>query len=178
MFEMDKDFKKWLAENKYGNYNGVEITPASKLVRYTFVVSLAVITHRSESRYYFEDMEKSKASMAKLFSTLGTLLFGWWGLPWGPIWTIKAVIDNMADSDEIIWGSLAGAKMEDDYNALYYDASYYDEHTLAKLNKEAEEEKRKKKKKIALVIVVSIILLIIFYPLIYFLFINILELFV
>lgn len=168
MFEMDKDFKKWLTENKYGNYNGVEITPTSKLVRYTFVVSLVVITHRSESRYYFEDMEKSKASMAKLFSTLGSLLFGWWGLPWGPIWTIKAVIDNMANSDEIIWGSLAGAK-EGDYNNKSDNA----DRTLAELNAGVAAEKRKKK--IALVIAVIVILLILFFPLIYFLLFNIFE---
>lgn len=173
MFEMNKDFKKWLNENKYGNYNGVEITSTSKLVSYTFVVSMGVITHRSESRYYFEDVEKSKADMVKLFSTLGSLLFGWWGIPWGPIWTIKAVIDNMANSDEITWGTLAGAK-EGEYNIQSDNAV----RTLAELNTGAEEEKSKKKKKIALVIVVSIILLIIFYPLIYFIFLKIIELFV
>ncbi|MBR1597354.1 MAG: hypothetical protein IJ661_00410 [Lachnospiraceae bacterium] len=168
MFEMDKDFKKWLTENKYGNYNGVEITPTSRLVRYTFVVSLVVITHRSESRYYFEDVEKSKASKAKLFSTLGSLLLGWWGIPWGPIWTIKAVIDNMANSDEIIWGSLAGEK-EGDYNNESDNA----DRTLAELNAGVAAEKRKKK--IALVIAVIVILLILFFPLIYFLLFNIFE---
>ena len=106
--------------------------------------------------------------MAKLFSTLGSLLFGWWGIPWGPIWTIKAVIDNMANSDEIIWGSLAGAK-EGDYNNESDNA----DRTLAELNAGVAAEKRKKK--IALVIAVIVILLILFFPLIYFLLFNIFE---
>ena len=172
MFEMDKDFKKWLTENKYGNYNGVEITPTSKLVRYTFVVSLVVITHRSESRYYFEDMEKSKASMAKLFSTLGSLLFGWRGIPWGPIWTIKAVIDNMANSDEIIWGSLAGEQLtEEQKNAiresnrkdeLGYGSSAYKEEQMKQQKENSKEQLKKKRKDIIIYIIIAIIALVIF----------------
>ena len=40
------------------------------------------------------------------FATLFSLLLGWWGIPWGPIWTIKGVIRNLAGGRKIRVDSL------------------------------------------------------------------------
>ncbi len=38
MFKMDEDFRNWLNQNTYGNYNGMEITPVTEMVSYTYVI--------------------------------------------------------------------------------------------------------------------------------------------
>lgn len=104
-----QDFQSWLRQNRYGTYNGVEITPTTQLVSYTYVISAIVITYRKSTRYYFMDVEKKQAATAKLLCTLCNLLFGWWGFPWGPIWTVKETFCNLIDSDTKCWGAIAGS---------------------------------------------------------------------
>lgn len=102
------DFREWLARNRYGTYNGVEISPTSVLVSYTYVISFIVITYRKSTRYYFLEAEKKEATRAKILCNLCNLICGWWGIPWGPIWTIKETVCNIANSNTCYWGQLAG----------------------------------------------------------------------
>lgn len=103
---MDEHFRSWLNQNGYGNYAGIEITPSTQLVSYTYVISLLVVTLRRHTRYYFMEAEKSKALGAKFLCIACNLILGWWGIPWGPIWTIKETICNLANTQTISWGQL------------------------------------------------------------------------
>lgn len=100
---MNEDFKAWLNQNRYGTYNGVEVTPDTKLVSYTFVISIFIITFRRKTRYYFWEVERGKAIAAKICCILCNLVLGWWGFPWGPIWTIKETFCNLINSDARAW---------------------------------------------------------------------------
>ena len=106
MSKMDEDFRIWLNQHHYGNYNGLEIAPSTKLVSYTYVISLLVVTFRRSTRYYFMEAEKGKAFGAKLSCIVCNLLLGWWGIPWGPIWTIKETIGDLTDTRTISWQGL------------------------------------------------------------------------
>ena len=33
--------------------------------------------------------------------TLVTLVFGWWGIPWGPIWTVQTLRRNLSSAGEV-----------------------------------------------------------------------------
>ncbi len=44
MSNTSTDFKSWLKQNTYGNYNGINVTQESELVSYTYVISLVVVT--------------------------------------------------------------------------------------------------------------------------------------
>lgn len=118
MLSMDKDFQSWLNRNRYGNYNGIQIKPETEMVAYTYVMSIVVMTFRRSTRYYFKEAERGKALTAKILCILCNLLVGWWGIPWGPILTIKETFRNVTDSDTMSWGKIAG-KPADTSNLAY-----------------------------------------------------------
>lgn len=108
MLKMDQEFKDWLNRNRYGHYKGIEITPQTELVSYTYVISMLVISLRHSTRYYFKEAEKGKAFCAKILCILCNLLCGWWGLPWGPIWVVKETAYNIGNQYIMRWGEIAG----------------------------------------------------------------------
>lgn len=66
----------------------------TKLRSYRVVTSAFVITSASEL-----GMEIRHGIWAGFFATAWTLVFGWWGFPWGPIRTIQALIHNLSGGD-------------------------------------------------------------------------------
>jgi hypothetical protein len=94
-----EQFKEWLTQNVcsiYSGeamYNGSKIHLGTKVTQYLFCFSLIVFSVRIPSRYYI------KASLSSVLNniayTLCTLILGWWGLPWGPIYTLQAVFRNI-----------------------------------------------------------------------------------
>lgn len=69
-----------------------EPQPPPAVVRYPYVVSAVVVTFRFESRphtVYGADARYARGIPYLLVS----LLFGWWGVPWGPVQTWRAIWD-------------------------------------------------------------------------------------
>ncbi|MBQ9983480.1 MAG: hypothetical protein IJP29_02715 [Lachnospiraceae bacterium] len=112
MAKMDPEFKEWLNRNTYGTYQGVEITPDTQLVSYTYVISILVMTFRRSTRYYFKEAEAGKAMVAKILCILCNLICGWWGIPWGPIWTVKETVVNLVNGNKKTWGEIVGKPNE------------------------------------------------------------------
>lgn len=108
MAKMDEGFRTWLNTNRYGTYQGIEITPDTQLVSYTYVISVIVMTFRRSTRYYFMEAEHGQAVAAKLLCILCNLTLGWWGFPWGPIWTVKETVCNLINHETKTWGEIAG----------------------------------------------------------------------
>ena len=67
--------------------------------RYVMTVSAVWVTVRIRSRPYFPG-EPGARRMAALY-TLGTLLFGWWAVPWGPVWTVASLGTNLTGGEAI-----------------------------------------------------------------------------
>lgn len=94
-----KRMRKWILSNKEAIYNGGSeyegelITPDTKLIYYEFVVSLGSFTTSLPSRTVVDGTLNNVTF--KIIYSLFTALFGWWGLPWGPIETIRALRSNM-----------------------------------------------------------------------------------
>lgn len=94
------EFENWLVENKDkilstgATYKGQPVSKDTILIRYLFVISIAILTFRIPSRFYIRDSEST--GFVSFIYTLFTLLFGWWGIPWGPIYTVQAVIKNLS----------------------------------------------------------------------------------
>ena len=70
-----------------------EIQRGAKLVRYQYCVSLLVITFKRWSEVYYIPAGESSVTKG-LPWTLLTCVAGWWGIPWGPIFSIQALITN------------------------------------------------------------------------------------
>ncbi len=70
-----------------------ELQRGAKLVYYEYCISVLVMTFKRSSPLTFVKKDQN-AFVKGLPYTLISLFFGWWGFPWGPIYTIGAMINN------------------------------------------------------------------------------------
>lgn len=72
---------------------GAEVARGGRFVVYQYCISLLIITLRQSSDIYYIPPGESASSKALPF-TLLSLFLGWWGIPWGPIYTIQTLSKN------------------------------------------------------------------------------------
>jgi hypothetical protein len=87
-------------ENLTADQLSYEVEKGGRFVVFVFCISALILTFKQSSPIYFirageSDFKKS------LQYTLFSLFLGWWGLPWGPIYTLEAVITNLAGGKNI-----------------------------------------------------------------------------
>lgn len=76
-----------------------ELQRGAKVVRYTYCISMLIITFKRSSIHFIKP-EDSRISKGMPW-TLLSLVAGWWGIPWGPIWTVQALITNLRGGKDI-----------------------------------------------------------------------------
>jgi hypothetical protein len=78
----------------------VEVRKGGRFVIYMWCVSIIVMTFRRGTDVYFI---KAGASGFRhsLPYTLLTLLLGWWGIPWGPIYSIQCLYQNLSGGKDV-----------------------------------------------------------------------------
>lgn len=92
-----------------------ELQNGGKFVIYQYCVSVLVMTFKRPSSIYFIKNGES-AFLKGLGYTLLSLLLGWWGIPWGPIYTIGAIIRNCSGGKNVtqeVINSLNGSNGQD-----------------------------------------------------------------
>lgn len=97
-------------ENMDGGNIMSQIQQGGKFVIYTYCFSLILVTFRRSSDIYFIRAGEGSVKNGLKF-TLLTALFGWWGIPWGPIYSIGAFISNFRGGKDItneVLASLSG----------------------------------------------------------------------
>ncbi len=77
-----------------------ELERGGKFVFYEYTVSIIVMTFKRPTSIYFIKGGESALTPGLGFSFL-TLLFGWWGIPWGPIYTIGSFITNFGGGKDV-----------------------------------------------------------------------------
>jgi hypothetical protein len=70
-----------------------EIDRGGMFVIYQYCISVVVLTFRRSSGIYFIRGGQSKVVKGIPF-VLISLFLGWWGIPWGPIYTIGSLATN------------------------------------------------------------------------------------
>jgi hypothetical protein len=85
---------------KSGDQLQEEVRQGGKFVMYQYCISLFVITFKRFSKIYFIRHDQS-AVMKGLPFTLFTLVLGWWGLPWGPIYTVQTLWINLRGGKDV-----------------------------------------------------------------------------
>ena len=70
-----------------------ELDRGAKFVVFQYCVSILVRTYKRPSKIYFLRPEDNALLKGLSFSVV-SLLFGWWGFPYGPIWTIGTIATN------------------------------------------------------------------------------------
>ncbi|HKN46890.1 MAG TPA: hypothetical protein VJ144_02860 [Candidatus Polarisedimenticolia bacterium] len=77
-----------------------EIQHGARFVIFEYCVSVFVLSFKRPSPIYFLKGEESALGRRLAFSLI-SLLFGWWGIPWGPIWTIGSVFTNLRGGRDV-----------------------------------------------------------------------------
>lgn len=77
-----------------------EIQRGAKFVFFQYAVSILVMSFRRSSDIYFVRSGENSVSKG-LPWTLLSLVAGWWGIPWGPIFTIQSVVTNFKGGKDV-----------------------------------------------------------------------------
>lgn len=88
------------AENMSPDQMRFEIQRGARLVYFQYAISVLVLSFRRASNIYFIPAGESAIGKS-LPWTLLSLVAGWWGIPWGPIWTIQALITNFKGGKDV-----------------------------------------------------------------------------
>lgn len=78
----------------------MELQKGGKFVIYQYCVSVLILTFKRSSDIYFIRADENAVSKSLVF-TLLSLVAGWWGIPWGPIWTITTVVTNLRGGKDV-----------------------------------------------------------------------------
>ena len=71
-----------------------EVKIGARFVVFQYCISILVMTFKRGSNVYFIRPGEGTFSKSVPFSLL-SLFLGWWGFPWGPIWTISTIAKNL-----------------------------------------------------------------------------------
>jgi hypothetical protein len=96
------------AENLTSDQMHQEILRGGKFVIYQYCISALLVTFKRSSNVYF--IRANESAVAKgLGYTATSLALGWWGLPWGPIYTIQTIWANVTGGHDVTPEILAQA---------------------------------------------------------------------
>jgi hypothetical protein len=77
-----------------------ELQRGARFVIFQYCISAVVITFRRPTDIYF--LRQGENPLVKgLPFTLLSLVAGWWGIPWGPIYTIQSVYNNSCGGKDV-----------------------------------------------------------------------------
>lgn len=76
------------------------LAEGAKFIVFKYTISIIVMTFNRSSDIYF--VKKGEPTFNKgIGFTLITLVFGWWGIPWGPIYTIGSLYRNFTGGKDV-----------------------------------------------------------------------------
>jgi hypothetical protein len=77
-----------------------ELRRGGRFVIFQYCISILILTFKRPSDIYF--IKAGESALGKGLSyTLLSLLAGWWGIPWGPIYTIGSVVTNFGGGKDV-----------------------------------------------------------------------------
>lgn len=76
------------------------IRDGGKFVMYQYCISIVIMTFKRPSDIYFVPAGASRIKPGMVL-TLISLVFGWWGIPWGPIYTIGSLVTNLGGGRDV-----------------------------------------------------------------------------
>jgi hypothetical protein len=77
-----------------------EIAAGARLVVYEYVVSVVILTFRRSSGVKFVRAGESRLFRGLPYVLL-TLCLGWWGIPWGPLFSVGALVTDLRGGKDV-----------------------------------------------------------------------------
>ncbi len=90
-------------------FRGQPVTYATRVRSYDAVLSLLIMSWKLPSRF---TLDRGEARRVHVACSLISCVFGWWGIPWGPIWTARAITGNARGAKELAVGELFEGKSD------------------------------------------------------------------
>ena len=84
-----------------------EVNRGARFVVYQYCVSLLIVTLRRNSAVQFIKADESAAAKSLPYTAL-TFLLGWWGIPWGFIYTPQVLYRNLKGGIDVTSSVLEG----------------------------------------------------------------------
>jgi hypothetical protein len=81
----------------------IELHRGGKFVQYQYCISIVIMTFKRGTDIYFVRADENPL-VKGLGWTLFTLLAGWWGIPFGPIFTIQSLWYNLKGGHDVTAG--------------------------------------------------------------------------
>ncbi len=87
-------------ENMTKDQLAQEVAKGGKFVIYQYAISVIILSFKQGSDIYF--VRSTENAVAKgLPFTLLTLVAGWWGIPFGPIFSAMALFNNLRGGKDV-----------------------------------------------------------------------------
>ncbi|MBD2768192.1 hypothetical protein IC235_09840 [Hymenobacter sp. BT664] len=83
-----------------------ELSNGAKFVVFQYCISIIIMTFKRGSDVYFIKAGESTLKYSIGF-TLITFFLGWWGIPWGPIYSVSSLYSNLTGGKDITQNVLA-----------------------------------------------------------------------
>jgi hypothetical protein len=77
-----------------------ELERGAKFVVYSYCISILVMTFKRGSDIHFVRAGESAVGVGMKYTIL-SLVAGWWGFPWGPIYTIGSLVTNLQGGTDV-----------------------------------------------------------------------------
>ncbi len=87
-------------ENMSGLELAVELEKGGGFVIYEYAISIVIMTFYRSSAITFVRADDNRIVKGLVY-TLLTIVLGWWGIPWGPIRSIQALITNFKGGKDV-----------------------------------------------------------------------------
>ncbi|MBN1618062.1 hypothetical protein JW887_01815 [Candidatus Dojkabacteria bacterium] len=92
-----------------------DLANGAKFIVFEYVISVIFVTFRRSSKTYLFRPGEDRLVKSIPYMLL-TFFFGWWGIPWGPIYSIASFITNFSGgrdvTAEVLTRASAQAKVE------------------------------------------------------------------
>ena len=102
-----------------------EVNNGAKFVIFEYTVSILVMTFKRPTDVYFLRAGESHWGKSMPFTIL-TAIAGWWGLPWGLIYTPMAIYTNLSGGKDVTHEIMASFGAEIKPEKLLVDAHLLD----------------------------------------------------
>ena len=77
-----------------------EVRDGGRFVIFLWTVSVLILTFKQPTNIHFIPAGH-KSFTRGLGPSLVTMLFGWWGIPWGPIYSIESLATNLSGGKDV-----------------------------------------------------------------------------
>ncbi|MBN8886639.1 MAG: hypothetical protein J0I77_13025 [Rudaea sp.] len=77
-----------------------EVQRGGKFVYFQFCISVIIMTFRRPSEIHFVRSGESAVTKGLSYSLI-SFFVGWWGIPWGPIYTVGSLVSNFRGGKDV-----------------------------------------------------------------------------